>query len=178
MNRLVSKRSAALVRIAVAVLLAAAFTCTAVPMASVSASNTCHLECCAARAPHAPGSCMKGTCHTAIQAHKQKFHRSAHSAASEEFCGLKQLFRKLDRRPTSTDTTSAPSSIVSLTKACDPDCGSCTAGSASAKDQTTNAVGYRPQPLLTNASTDARRTSLDQVFHHRYSPRGPPTNLN
>jgi hypothetical protein len=178
MNRLVSKRSAVLARIALALLLAAAFTCTTVPLASVSASNTCHLECCAARAPHAAGSCMNGTCHAAIQVHKNKLRRPASSETAEAFCGLKRFSEQTGHHAISNDAPTTQPSVATFQRACDADCGSCAVGSVSAKGKIAIAASYQLQPLGTRCSIDSDLISSTQTFHRRYSPRGPPTALS
>jgi hypothetical protein len=178
MSLRISKRLGAVARIALAVALAAAFICAAMPLASVSAGNTCRLECCAARAPHAAGSCMNGSCHAAIQVHKSKLRRSKAYAPAEEFCGLRNIYKQMGYHAISTDAATTQPSVATLQPPCDADCGSCAVGSVSAKGKTAIATAYQLEPLWTRSSIGADHTSSTQTVHRRYSPRGPPTNLN
>lgn len=164
-------------RAAIVILLLAAFVCVAVPMASVSAGNVCRLECCAARAAHAAGSCMNGTCHAAIRIHQTKLRRSTEFTPAEEFCGLKRLAKHSGYRAASTDAPATQQSLATLGRPCDADCGSCAAGSLSAKGKIAIAAAYRLQLLRTRQSIDSKRIALVEIFHDQYPPRGPPTNL-
>src|SRR5258706_15260144 len=47
-------------RALMAFVLLTAFLSGVVPLAAVTAGSLCALECCAGKAPHAGGSCMKG----------------------------------------------------------------------------------------------------------------------
>ena len=165
-------------RLTLAVVLLAAFVCTTVPLASVSAGNVCRLECCAGRAPHAAGSCMNGTCHAAIQLHKNKLRRSPEVGSAEELCGLKRLSKRLSYRATSTDAATPQKSVATLSRTCDADCAKCAAGAASAKGKITMAGAYRLQPLRTTWSIDSDSVSPNETFNRRHSPRGPPTDLS
>ena len=165
-------------RVIIAILLLAAFVCVAVPLASVSAGNVCRLECCAARAAHAAGSCMNGTCHAAIQIHKTKLRRSTEFApAVDEFCGLKRLAKHSSYRAVSTDAPATQQSVATLGRPCDADCGSCAVGSLSAKGKIAIAAAYRLQLVGTRRSIDSKRIASVEIFHDRYSPRGPPKHL-
>jgi hypothetical protein len=178
MIRPVSKQSGNVARIALAIALAAAFVCAALPLASVSASNACHLECCAARAPHAAGSCLNGSCHAAIGPHQKKSGRSIQLAPAEEFCGLKRLAISTAYRPIPTGLNASQSTVATVTAPCDAGCGSFAAGSVSAKDKIATVARYQLQPLSADWSTDSGRISSDQFSHRQYSPRGPPANAN
>jgi hypothetical protein len=169
-------RVAALARALLAILLLAAFVCVAVPLASVSAGNECRLECCAARAPHAAGSCMNGTCHAAIQIHQIKLRRSSEVAPAEEFCGLKRLSKQFGYHAISADGPTTQNSVATFGRPCKADCGSCAIGSLSAKGKIAIAAAYRLQLLGTKWSIDSERIPLVEAFHDQYSPRGPPGN--
>lgn len=170
------KRTRSAVRIIVAVLLTAAFVCAVVPLASVSASNVCRLECCAARAPHAAGSCMNGTCHAAIKLHK-KFQRSAVSV-SEEFCGLKRLASRLGLRPAANDSAHTDTPVGKLAQTCAPDCGGCAVGSVSAKGKATAGAAHEPLSLLTFSAINVSRSAGSAILSLEYSPRGPPEDFS
>ena len=174
MNRQAIERPGAAARMMIAALLAAAFMCAALPLASVSAGNVCRLECCAARAPHAAGSCMNGTCHASLNLHKHEPHRS--SVAPDEFCGLRILAKRLRYTAKSIDTPATTESVVTLTRPCDADCGSCAVSSISAKDKITITDTYRLQPSRTRWSIESHLVSSHEVSQRQYSPRGPPTN--
>jgi hypothetical protein len=144
-------------------------------LAAVSAGNVCRLECCAARSPHAAGSCMNGSCHAAIKIHQSKLQRSLAPAPAEEFCGLKRLSKTFAVRATSTEAPTTPKSLTTLGRPCDADCASGAVGSVSAKGQLGISPAYQQQPLWTRRSIDSDRISLVEAFPRQYSPRGPPT---
>jgi len=175
MNRQAIERPGAAARMMIAALLAAAFMCAALPLASVSAGNVCRLECCAARAPHAAGSCMNGTCHASLNLHKHEPHRSS-VAPADEFCGLRILAKRLRHIAKSIDTPTTHESVVALARPCDADCGSCAVSSISAKDKITITDTYRLQPSRTRWSIESHLVSSHEVSQRQYSPRGPPTN--
>ena len=177
MNRRMSGRSGAAARVIMAAVLAGAFICAALPLASVSAGNVCRLECCAARTPHAAGSCMNGTCHAAIRIHKQRVERPPAAAPAEEFCGLKILAKRLVHVANSTEPTTRDS-VVTLSAPCNADCGSCAVSSVSAKHKITVAATYRLQPQRTTWPIESDLISSHEIFQRQYSPRGPPTSLS
>jgi hypothetical protein len=170
-------RAGSFARAMISALLLAAFVCVAVPLASVSAGNECRLECCAARAPHAAGSCMNGTCHAAIQIHKTKLRRSTDFTPAEEFCGLKLLSKQFGYHAISSGADATQNSVATLGRPCDADCGSCAVGSVSAKGKIAIAAAYRLQLLRTRSSIDSKRIALVETFHDQHSPRGPPKDL-
>jgi hypothetical protein len=174
MNRHAIEGPGAAARIMIAALLAAAFMCAALPLASVSAANVCRLECCAARAPHAAGSCMNGTCHASLNLHSHG-HRSA-VVPADEFCGLRILAKRLRYSAKSIDTPATHESLVALTRPCNSDCGSCAVSSISAKDKITITDTYRYQSSRTTWSIESNLVSSNEVSQRQYSPRGPPTN--
>ncbi len=171
-----NRRSARIARIALAALLAIAFSCTTIPLASVSAGNVCRLECCAARAPHAVGSCMNGTCHAAIKFQRSNLRSSLQLAPAEQFCGLQRLIKQpiSHAAPTSTATDE---SIAKLSAPCDGDCGVCGVSSVSAKGKLAVGAAYRLQLALTSGLNPFDLASSDEVLQRGYSPRGPPFEL-
>lgn len=171
-------RVAGFARSVISVLLLAAFVCAVVPLASVAAGNVCRLECCAARAPHAAGSCMNRTCHAAIQIHQTRLRRSREFVPAEQFCGLKRLAKQLGFRAITTDAPNTQQSVATLGRPCDAGCGSCAVGSLSAKGQIGMVAAYEQQPLATRWSIDSGRVLLVETSHGQYSPRGPPTQLS
>jgi len=174
MNRKAIEGPGAAARMIVAALLAAAFMCAALPLASVSAGNVCRLECCAARAPHAAGSCMNGTCHASLNLHRHEPHRSS-VVPADEFCGLKIFSKRLRYIPKSIDTPATHESVVALARPCNADCGSCAVSSISAKDKITITDTYRLQPSRTRWSIESNLVSSHEVSQRQHSPRGPPT---
>jgi hypothetical protein len=175
MNRQVSGRPGAAARMIVATLLAGAFICAALPLASVSAGNLCRLECCAARAPHAAGSCMNGACHAAVQIHKHTLQRSSAVAPAEKLCGLQTFAKRLASVAKLTDAHTTDESVASLAPPCNADCGSCAVSSVSAKHKITIAAAYRLQPQRTTWSVESALISSHEISARQYSPRGPPT---
>jgi hypothetical protein len=175
MNRHVLGRPGAAARMMIAALLAGAFMCAALPLASVSAGNVCRLECCAARAPHAAGSCMNGTCHASLNLHRHEPHRLS-VVPADEFCGLRILAKRLRYIAKSIDTPAAHESVVALARPCNADCGSCAVSSISAKDKITITDTYRWQSPRMTWSIESNLVSSYEVSRRQYSPRGPPTN--
>ena len=171
-----NRRSSRLARIGVAALLAIAFLSTTVPLATVSAGSVCRLECCAARATHAAGSCMNGTCHAGIKLQRSKLRVSLPFAPTEQVCGLQRLIKQPINHaaPTGGGTDG---SVAKLVAPCDADCGICGVSPVSAKEKLAVVAAYRLQPAQTSCSIPCDRASSAERSQPEYSPRGPPLNL-
>jgi len=170
-------------RIAIALLLAAGFFSSVVPIASVSAGNICKLACCAGRAPHAAGSCMNGTCHAAIRLRKRT-NRFA-TEPTEKLCGLKTFSkRNLGRTIVPSHTqrnNSQPSSlqVSMLVRPCQPDCGAVTLPSASQRrPRETAELSFanraRPPSALPSLTTQNTFAYPCYPLRSQASPRAPP----
>jgi len=171
--------------IAIALLLAAGFFSSFVPIASVSAGNVCALACCAGRAPHAAGSCMNGTCHAAIRLHKRTNKLRFASEPTEEFCGLKSFKAKNFSRtiipPQARRNDAQPSSVhVSMfMRPCQPDCGAATLPSASQRrPRETAELSFanraRPPSALPSLTTQNIFAYACHPLRSQASPRAPP----
>lgn len=66
------------------------FCGVAFPLRLFPTGSLCTLACCAGRAPHAAGSCMNGSCHADLMAHRKAthIHRELPAQQFEQFCGL------------------------------------------------------------------------------------------
>jgi hypothetical protein len=165
-------------RLTLAVVLLAAFVCTTIPLAS--AGNVCNLGCCAGRATHTAGSCMKGTCHAAIKLQKKVARRTVRFTRGDELCGLKPLVAHLrvtapPAPQTSRDTQDAVSKIAPT---CDADCGSCVAGSFFSKGKAILAAAVDPASEVTRWFIHSHHASGLDVLSRDYSPRGPPITVS
>jgi hypothetical protein len=163
-------------RLTLAVVLLAAFVCTTVPLASVSAGNVCRLECCAARAPHTAGSCMNGTCHAAIRLQRKIVRHTVKSTRGDELCGVKPLAALLRVTTPQASQTSpaAQESVSKIAPPCEADCGGCVAGSSSSKGKATFGAAGDPAPEVTRWFINSHHTSGLDLLSRDYSPRGPP----
>ncbi len=166
--------------IAIALLLAAGFFFSMVPIASVSAGNICTLACCAGRTPHAAGSCMNGTCHAAIRLRKRT-NRFA-TEPTEKLCGLKTFkARNVDRTvvpPQRSDSQPSSLQVSMLVRPCQPDCGGASGfvSSYSPGKAVTTSAADQPRPLALSRSLAAfNRAHTLEVLCRECAPRGPPT---
>jgi len=179
----IKRRTRSVVRIALPLLVIAACLSSFVPLISVAAGNTCALECCAGRAPHAAGSCMDGTCHAAIRrrtvAHHSKF------APSERLCGAQSIVAKhratIARAAAKTNSRSSTVEARMLTKPCLPECASCSGFAPSNNLSKTAAMttvdGPRPPPNTLTVSDNDGLSEQDSICCRR-SPRGPPPGIS
>jgi hypothetical protein len=167
--------------IAIALLLAAGFFSSVVPIASVSAGNICTLTCCAGRAPHAAGSCLNGTCHAAIRLRKRT-NRFA-TEPTEKLCGLKSFkARSFDRTvvpPPAEQNGSQPLAlqISMLVRPCQPDCGGVSGFASSYSQDKTIAIAAADQPwslALSRSRTAFNRAETLGIQCRECAPRGPP----
>ena len=165
--------------IAIALLLAAGFFSSMVPIASVSAGNICTLACCAGRAPHAAGSCMNGTCHAAIRLRK-KTGRFA-TEPTENLCGPK-TFKARTIVPSQTqrsDSQRSSRQVSMLVRPCQPDCGAATLPSASQRRpreaaELSFAGRARPPSALPSLTTQNIFALPCSPLRSQASPRAPP----
>jgi len=176
-------------RLTLAVVLLAAFVCTAVPLASVSAGNVCHLECCAGRAPHTAGSCMNGTCHAAIRLRQRADRSRFKSEPTEKLCGLNSFKARtfgptiVPQRPQQNSPASSLEASM-LVRPCQPDCGAATLTSVSQRrPRETAALSFanrtRPPSALSSLTTQTTFAHPRQPLRSQASPRAPPIlNLN
>jgi hypothetical protein len=164
-------------RAMVALALVAAFACAAIPLASAS-GNVCKLECCAGRATHAAGSCMNGTCHAAIKLQRKTIRRTL-TPPADELCGLKSVAQRFQVTaiPASHTSPDAQQSFSTVGQRCEPNCGSCSAGSNAFKDKTVAAALRHARPLIALSPVNSRPTALRDAQTLEYSPRGPPSLL-
>jgi hypothetical protein len=178
MNRKLPTYSRALTcaRLTLAVVLLAAFVCTTLPLASVSAGNVCKLECCAGRAQHAAGSCMNGACHAAVRLQRKIVRRTVTSTQDDELCGFKPLAAhlRLTTPPASQNSPDTQKSVSKIAPSCDADCGSCVAGSFSFKGKASPTTVGDPASEVTRWFTNSHHTSGFALLSRDHSPRGPP----
>jgi hypothetical protein len=163
-------------RAVVALTLVAAFACAVIPLASAS-GNVCKLECCAGRAAHAAGSCMNGTCHAAIKIQRKTIRRTM-TAPVDELCGLKAITHRFHAEiiPAQSHTpTGNQQSISTVGQRCEPNCGSCSGGSHSFKDEMAVAAVRPARPVIVLSLINSRPTALRHARTLEYSPRGPPS---
>jgi len=146
-------------------------------LTSVAAGNVCRLECCAARAPHAAGSCMNGSCHAALKGH-QHLRRSAQPTVADEFCGLAHLVHRDKHHAASAEVTETGKSLAMFVRPCDRDCGNSAIGSVSAKGMATVTNAQQSQPPVRLSAIDNRRLPTFEFSSREYSPRGPPTTFS
>ena len=143
-----------------------------IPVSTVATGPMCILACCAARAPHAAGSCMNRSCHADLRSRQiaTHIHRESPTPQFEQFCGLpkravRQSLLSLLRAAAAHSGSSVDSkrstggqasqeapdhasmSASSLGKPCQPDCS---AGTFSSNQR-------RPRESATHSFTDRAR---------------------
>ena len=165
-----------------AFVLLAAFLSGIVPLSAATSGSLCNLECCAGKAAHASGSCMKGACQVTLSRTRRQ-HAAPDKA--EKFCGVPrkiQLTSFLVRRgPARVSSSSAHVSPSALEAACHADCG-CASGFANSNRSRNSAsvVGdSRPRPPTHNRLSDFRyhRIRILETQCRQGAPRGPPTSF-
>lgn len=172
-------------RVVVVAVVLCSVVVVALPLNAVSADSTCKLDCCAARAPHAAGSCVGGTCHAVI---KDRRHAHAASLSGEKFChstlgtgAWARLFtasRLLFQASRTNNRPQLEADSSSIAQPCPADCGAVTSAFGAVKGSTTRVnSAWRPQSAMRIAlaaiglrpQTELRRRSV---------PRGPPSRLS
>lgn len=188
-------------RLVLAVLLLFAFLSSSVPLIVSASGSKCELACCAARAPHAAGSCVNGSCHadslkrrkSARFASKQTEERSKQT---EQLCGVPRRLeiKTLARiRPqTVSQTASEHSQTVSdhkslsnlsLSRPCLPECGGSGISSTNSNRQRNSAALVqpdRPRPRLDLRLVDLahRSSQILDALCRQCAPRGPPASFS
>lgn len=165
--------------------LLATFVAGIVPLASVSAGSTCHLECCAGRAPHASGSCMDGSCQ-AVLLTARAHNRLAKPDQAEKFCGLPKAFKTTSVARVRVKPSSPKSPVQIATafeRPCQADCGGCASGSTNSNRQRNSvaiAHANRPRP-----PSDIRLflfgyhgAQILPAQSRQGAPRGPPSSFS
>ena len=169
-----------------AFVLLTAFLSGIVPIAVVSAGSLCALECCAGKAPHASGSCMKGACQVTLPTSRARRHHAA-TDQSEKFCGLPRESRltsfALRRAETGLSSSSDHLSSSALESPCQPDCGGCASGFANSNRSRNSAAvagDSRPRPPTNNYLSDFRnlRIQILEMQCRQGAPRGPPISFH
>jgi hypothetical protein len=168
-----------------AVSLLTVFVSTTFPLAIVSATETCHLSCCAGLQPHAAGTCEGGSCHSGLATAPPQ---TASTEQPEELCGLSNVLN-LSAIPTvevnstieiaSKDNKQAHASSTALEKPCQQDCGSCAVSATSLKRQRNAAIinhsihsDLHQFAQLAEVESTLRRSLA--ALCSRCSPRAPP----
>jgi hypothetical protein len=142
----------------------------------------CNLECCAGKAPHASGSCMKGACQVTLPTSRGHY---AAPARAEKFCGPPRkihltsvVLRPAEARLSTSSDHVSPSALEA---ACQADCG-CASGSVNT-NRSRNSAAFagdsRPRPLMNNHLSDFRyhRIRILDSQCRQGAPRGPPVSF-
>jgi hypothetical protein len=162
--------------------LLSAFLSGIVPLAAATAGSLCTLECCARRAPHASGSCMKGSCQAPLPASRARRHHAPLEKA-ERFCGLPRKIHLSSFTTVPAEARLSGSSdhlsSMALESPCQLDCGGCTSGFANSNRSRNSAavVGdSRPRPPVNNHLSDFNyyRIRILETQCRQGAPRGPP----
>jgi len=160
----------------------------ALPHSSASATSTCHLECCAGRAPHSAGSCMTGACHARINIKRHAHVVPLVSPFSEELCGLstrpsavakRMAAAKLNVPKTAgSESTQSELSTTSAGRPCPPDCGGLASAFANAKQSRKAFAGgthsQRLQSAVGSSDRFVHSVKSRAGLGRRSIPRGPP----
>jgi hypothetical protein len=183
-------------RVFLAALLLVGFFSGILPLASLAGGPTCHLDCCAGRAPHAAGSCMNGTCHAVLSTRSQRHtHLQVITPPAEHLCGLpttRSLINRLtviavkEGAQRTHDRARSETSLVatSLGKPCESDCGTCSVSSFSSRhrERTNAALAYanKPRPPSASDRPGANPSPAPQRagLCNRSIPRGPPSSFS
>jgi hypothetical protein len=168
-------------RAALVAVLLGVFLSGILPLAPVAAGSLCALECCAGKAPHASGSCMKGSCPISLLAARLHKHDVIADKA-ERLCGLPRTLKttSFTRRQASSPGASDRVSSFALERPCQADCGSCASGSANSHRPRNSAAvtgDSRPRPpTITQLPAFGFRPALTlRTLCRQGAPRGPPT---
>ncbi len=172
-------------RALIAFVLLSAFLSGVVPLAAVTAGSLCNLECCAGRAPHASGSCMKGACQVTLSTSRARKHHATPDKA-EKFCGLSPKIRltsfALRRAEARLSTSSDHVSPSALEAPCHADCG-CASGFANSNRSRSSAAvagDSRPRPPANNYLANFRYHWIQilETQCRQGAPRGPPISFH
>jgi hypothetical protein len=178
-----------------------------IPSSAVATGPRCTLACCAGRAPHAAGSCMNGSCHAGLMAHRKAtdIHHEPPAQQSERFCGFPRstarasLFSLLvaavdhgsgvdseyprGSRAAGKAPDRAKISALALAKPCQPDCGAGTFSSTNQRrPRQTAALSFanralQPSSLRLLAAANTHSHARD-ILRWQANPRAPPVLLS
>ena len=166
------------------------FLSSIAPLAPVSASSMCTLECCAGRAPHAAGSCMKGSCHAVLSTHKTATAHRVTQAQGDKLCGpnravATKIVRRIsvDRAPWPARSDPATISAAAFVKPCQPDCDGCASGFANSNRHRysaaiTDADRPRGPTVIRLSNPGYDRSRILEALCRQCAPRGPPVSFS
>jgi len=155
------------------------------PLETMASGPTCALACCAARAPHAAGSCLNHSCHAVRTTREQLRAR-----VTESLCGSTLVARQLSRKRTYPITffaesqPSTPAQLYSSTvsKTCSSDYGSCAGYENTVRQRNValTAHAQQPEPLGAIQQLDARLALNEKrnALCRQCAPRAPPLSLS
>ena len=165
-------------------------------LATLASGPTCHLACCAGRAPHATGSCMNDSCHTFLSRSKTTHtHYRFPVQRPEQFCGIrrgKQFTATLlgksttvnflaysKRSPGRRAPGEASLSTKALGKPCEQDCGAGTLASSRQsrprESVTSDADRPRPPSITRHRPSLSNLAKASDAVTRQLRLRGPPT---
>ena len=155
------------------------------PVGPVSAGSMCRLSCCAARAPHAAGSCRDGSCQASLlTSHKTEKHQRAKPEKAENLCGLsrqslaKNFARVAFARASGSRKANLPTPwTVAFVKPCQSGCGSSCGLTSSNQRNLAAVIGPgRPQDPAAAPTSDGgdHHAQLLTAMCRQGAPRGPP----
>ncbi len=165
------------------------------PSSVVATGPLCTLSCCVGRAPHPAGSCMNGSCHANLIAHRKATHVPDLSQPTEQLCGLPRLAAPLyrlgktpglgvrlnaDYKSETSNSSGASITTRTLGKPCASDCGVGTLSSTNQRrPRETAALSFadRHRPLTSSRMVAGENANL-HTRDPRYrlaNPRAPPT---
>jgi hypothetical protein len=166
------------------------------PLATIASGPRCELTCCAARAPHAAGSCMHGSCRAILNSEAKAVpaHLVTVSQEAEPLCGLHPLttrafpsFRFYSSTASYPDPErgrqNAKVSSSSVEKPCEPNCGSCVTGYTSPhRKRDSAALADANQPRLPSLA-GLLNPEIDLIrqlnaLSRKSAPRGPPLSFS
>jgi hypothetical protein len=182
-----------------ALVLLFAFLSTSVPLIVSASGSKCELACCAARAPHAAGSCANGSCHadTLKRRKSARFKSNTEQRSkTEQLCGVPrrlEIKTSVRIRPQTVSQTASHHSRtasdhqslsgLSLARPCPAECGASGSSSTNSNRQRNSAalaqVDNRPPPADVRLVDLAHRSSqiLDALCR-QCAPRGPPASFS
>lgn len=159
------------------------------PLGSVSAGSMCTLSCCAARVPHAAGSCRDGSCQASLLAsRKTEKHQRAKSEKGDHFCGLSRqsLTRNFGRLTVAHAFGSRKANLptswaAAFVKPCQSGCGgSCGLTNSNQRNLAAVIGPGRPQDPAVAPTSDGggHHAQLLTAMCRQGAPRGPPLFLS
>src|ERR1051326_29986 len=182
-QRAASFFSIATAQVILAALLLCAIASLCLPLAPVFADSNCRLACCAGRAPHAAGSCAKGSCRAALHAPSPR----RFTGPSETFCGAARRLSliavsqvaKVVNSASINESDLPKGSAAALIAPGAPDCRGIVSVCVNLKGQHDSAsVTYTENaPPPANICFGKLRENLARARDasgRRYAPRGPP----